>query len=172
MFEPLYTAEEMRAAEAGHDVSALMDRAGKAVADHVLADYPGARRITVVCGGGNNGGDGRVAARYLEQEGCDVRVVDAKAGETDLGDPGVIVDALFGTGFSGEPRPDAARLIEAINASDAVVVALDLPSGVDASTGEVAGVAVEATSTVTFPGAKVSNYVRPGAIVRGIYAEA
>lgn len=171
MFEPLYTAEEMRRAEEGHDVAALMDRAGKAVAEHVRTDYPGARRITAVCGGGNNGGDGRVAARYLDEAGCEVRVVDAKAGETDLGAPEVILDALFGTGFAGEPRPDAARLIEAINASDAVVVAVDLPSGVDASTGEVAGVAVEATSTVTFHGAKVGHYVGPGVFLHGFCVE-
>jgi len=167
MFEPLYTAEEMRAAEQGHDVALLMDRAGKAVADLVLADFPDLRRITVVCGGGNNGGDGRVAARYLEQAGCEVRVVVAKAGETDLGSPEVVVDALFGTGFSGEPRPGAARLIEAINVADAEVVAVDVSSGVDASTGEVAGVAVEATCTVTFHGEKVGHYVGPGGFLRG-----
>jgi NAD(P)H-hydrate epimerase len=161
----------MRRAEAGHDVDALMDRAGKAVADHVAADYPGVRKITIVCGGGNNGGDGRVAGRYLEQAGCDVRIVDAKAGETDLGSHELIVDALFGRGFSGEPRPDAARLIEGINASDAVVVAVDLPSGVDASTGEVAGAAAEATSTVTFHGAKVGHYVGPGTFLHGFCVE-
>ncbi len=171
MFEPLYTAEEMRAAEAGHDVDALMNRAGKAVADHVLADYPGTRHVTVVCGGGNNGGDGRVAAAYLEQAGCEVRVVDAKSGETDFGAHEVLVDALFGTGFSGEPRPEAARVIEAMNASDAVVVAVDLPSGVDASTGEVSGAAVEATSTVTFHGAKVGHYVGPGSFLHGFCVE-
>jgi NAD(P)H-hydrate epimerase len=171
MFEPLYTAEEMRRAEEGHDVAALMDRAGKAVAGHVLTYYPGARQVTVVCGGGNNGGDGRVAARYLEEAGCDVRVVDAKSGGGERGSPEVLVDALFGTGFSGEPRPDAVRVIEAINASDANVVAVDLPSGIDASTGEVAGVAVEATSTVTFHGAKVGHHVGPGAFLHGFCVE-
>jgi ADP-dependent NAD(P)H-hydrate dehydratase / NAD(P)H-hydrate epimerase len=171
MFEPLYTAEEMRAAEAGHDVDALMDRAGKAVADHILGDYPGTKHVTVVAGGGNNGGDGRVAARYLEEHGCEVRVVDAKAGEIDLGKHEVLVDALFGTGFSGEPRPEAVRLIEAMNASDAVVVAVDVPSGVDASTGEVAGPAVEATSTITFHGAKVGHYVGPGSFLHGFCVE-
>ena len=171
MFEPLYTAEEMRRAEAGHDVEALMDRAGKAVADHVLTDYPGTKHVTVVCGGGSNGGDGRVAARYLEQAGCEVRLVDAKAGETELGGHEVLVDALFGTGFSGEPRPGAARLIETMNESDAVVVAVDVPSGVDASTGETAGMAVEATSTVTFHGAKVGHYVGPGAFLHGFCVE-
>ncbi len=171
MFEPLYTADEMRRAEAGHDVSGLMDRAGKAVADHVLADYPGTKHVTVVCGGGNNGGDGRVAAQYLEQAGCEVRIVDAKAGDTELGSHEVLVDALFGTGFTGEPRPDAAKLIEAMNASDAVVVAVDVPSGVDASTGEVAGIAIEATSTLTFHGAKVGHYVGPGAFLHGFCVE-
>ena len=169
MFEPLYTAEEMRAAEAGHDVAQLMDRAGKAVADLVLHDFPDPRRIAVVCGGGNNGGDGRIAARYLQKAGRDVHVLDAKAGETDLGSPELIVDALFGTGFSGEPRPDAARLIEAVNASDADVLAVDMPSGVDASTGEVAGAAVEATATIAFHGEKVGHYVGPGERFRGEY---
>jgi NAD(P)H-hydrate epimerase len=112
-----------------------------------------------------------VAARYLEEAGCEVRIVDAKAGEIELGSPEVIVDALFGTGFSGEPRADATAMIEAINASDAIVVAVDVPSGVDASTGEVSGAAVEATSTVTFHGAKVGHYVGPGAFLHGFSVE-
>ena len=74
----------------------------------------------------------------------------------------MIVDALFGTGFSGEPRPDAARLIEQINAAGAPVLAVDVPSGVDASTGEVAGAAVRAELTVTFHGPKVGLVVAPG----------
>jgi hydroxyethylthiazole kinase-like uncharacterized protein yjeF len=163
MFEPLYTAKEMRAAEEGHDVDVLMDRAGKAVADDVVAKFEHARRITVVCGGGNNGGDGRVAARYLEAAGREVHVVDAKAGETDLGSPDVLIDALFGTGFTGEPRSEAAELIEAMNASGATIVAVDLPSGVDASTGEVSGTAVNAHLSVTFHGEKVGQAVTPGA---------
>jgi len=162
MFESLYTAEEMRAAEEGHDVAVLMDRAGKAVADVVVDSLAGAKPITVVCGGGSNGGDGRVAARYLEDAGHEVRIVDAKAGETHLGDPGVIIDALFGTGFSGEPRPEAARLIEAINESEATVLSVDLPSGVDASTGEIAGSAVHAEIVVTFHARKVGLAVGPG----------
>jgi hydroxyethylthiazole kinase-like uncharacterized protein yjeF len=174
MLEPLYTAAEMRAAEERYPgypgtVPELMDRAGKAVADHVLADFAEARAITVVCGGGSNGGDGRVAAGYLERAGREVRIVDAGAGETDLGRPDLIVDALFGTGFAGEPREDAARLIERMNGSGAAIVAVDLPSGVDASTGEVAGAAVEARSVVTFHGAKVGLAVTPGAFLLGSY---
>jgi NAD(P)H-hydrate epimerase len=161
-FEPLYTAEEMRAAEAGHDVAAMMERAGRAVAEQALAT--GAGRVTVVCGSGSNGGDGRIAARILEQSGRDVRIVEAKPEdeEKDLGEPELVIDALFGTGFSGEPRPAAARLIEQINATAATVVAVDVPSGVDASTGEVAGAAVQAYETVTMHGPKVGLHVAPG----------
>jgi NAD(P)H-hydrate epimerase len=94
-------------------------------------------------------------------------VVEAKAGETDLGTPEVIVDALFGTGFSGEPRADAAALIERMNATGARVLAIDLPSGVDASTGEVAGAAVASELTVTFHGRKVGVAVAPGRFCAG-----
>ncbi len=101
-------------------------------------------------------------ARHLEAAGREALVVDAKAGETDLGTPDVIVDALFGTGFAGAPRPEAAALIERINGAGVPVVAIDLPSGVDASTGEIAGAAVRATATVTFHGRKVGLAVAPG----------
>jgi NAD(P)H-hydrate epimerase len=161
-FEPLYTSEEMRAAEEGHDTAVLMERAGAAAAQVALQVFAGAERWTVVCGGGANGGDGRIAARHLEQAGKHVHLVDAKAGETDLGAPHVIVDALFGTGFSGEPRAEAAALIEQINDNGARVFAIDLPSGVDASTGEIRGVAVRAHETVTFHGRKVGLVVAPG----------
>src|SRR5438128_1872761 len=132
MFEPLYTADEMRAAEAGHDVDAMMERAGRAVAEAILERYPSARRIACVCGGGANGGDGRIAARILREAGRDAR-------EQLVDDADLVVDALFGTGFHGEPRPYAAALIESMNGAGAPVVAVDVPSGVDASTGEVGG---------------------------------
>jgi ADP-dependent NAD(P)H-hydrate dehydratase / NAD(P)H-hydrate epimerase len=169
MFEPLYTADEMRAVEAGHDVEELMERAGSGLAEFILDEWDGDESITLVCGSGNNGGDGRVAAEVLREADRDVRVVDAKPEneEKDLGSPGVIVDALFGTGFSGEPRPGAARLIEQINAADVDVVAVDVPSGVDASTGEVAGAVVKAVATVTFHREKVGLYVAPGAFASG-----
>jgi NAD(P)H-hydrate epimerase len=161
--EPLYTADEMRAAEARYPgypetVPELMERAGGAAAVAALELFHDARRWTVVCGGGSNGGDGHVMATHLERAGREVHIVDAKAGETDLGEPDVIVDALFGTGFSGEPRPDAAALIERINGSGARVFAVDLPSGVDASTGEVARTAVRADATVT--GARSGSRLR------------
>jgi NAD(P)H-hydrate epimerase len=161
MHEPLYTAAEMRAAEErypGYPGSAgeLMERAGAAVADEVLRAYPEARRIAAVCGGGANGGDGRIAARILREAGRAVVETDDPA-NVDL-----VLDALFGTGFHGAPRPEAAALIERINACGAPVVAVDLPSGVDASTGETAGAAIEADVTVTFHARKVGLVIAPG----------
>ena len=159
--EPLYTAAEMRAAEErypGYPGSAgeLMERAGAAVADEVLRAYPEARRIAAVCGGGANGGDGRIAARILREAGRDVVETD------DPSNVDLVLDALFGTGFHGAPRPEAAAVIERVNACGAPVVAVDLPSGVDASTGETAGAAVDADLTVTFHGRKVGLVVAPG----------
>ena len=155
MFEPLYTAEEMRAAEQGHDVEALMERAGRSVADAVVRRYPDVRRVAAVCGKGANGGDGRIALRVLAESG-------RETSEQLEGDPDLIIDALFGTGFRGEPRPGAAALIERINAAGVPVVSVDIPSGVDASTGEVPGAAVRAEVTVTMHGRKVGLVVAPG----------
>ena len=161
MLEPLYTAAEARAAEEGHDVAELMERAGAALAREVLERYPDARRFAVVCGGGSNGGDGRIAARILREAGRDA--VETTAVEQ----ADVIVDALFGTGFHGEPREEAAATIARINAAPAPVVAVDVPSGVDASTGEVAADAVRAELTVTFHGRKVGLAVAPGVFHAG-----
>ncbi len=155
MFVPLYTADEMRAAEQGHDVEAMMERAGRAVAEAVLRRYPEARRIAAVCGKGANGGDGRIALRILSEEG-------RQTSEEPAADADIVIDALFGTGFHGEPRPDAAKQIARINEADAPVVAVDLPSGVDASTGEAAGAVVDADVTVTMHAAKVGLVVGPG----------
>jgi len=154
--EPLYTADEARAAEEGHDVAELMERAGAAVAREVLRRFPDARRMAVVCGGGSNGGDGRIAARILREEGRDA--VETTAVEQ----ADVIVDALFGTGFRGEPRDEAAATIARINAAGVPVVAVDVPSGVDASTGEISAAAVQAALTVTFHGRKLGLAVAPG----------
>jgi len=160
MFEPLYTADEMRAAEQGHDVEAMMERAGRAVAEAVLRRYPRAQRIAAVCGKGANGGDGKIALRVLAEAGREV--------SEDLDAPvDVVVDALFGTGFRGEPRPEAAALIERVNGASVPVVAVDLPSGVDASTGEIAGAAVCADVTVTMHGPKVGLVVAPGRFQAG-----
>ena len=155
--QPLLTADETRRAEEAHQGSLeeLMERAGAAAADLVLRQYPG--RVTVVCGQGNNGADGRVCARVLRESGREVTVVD---GVGDLGSPDVVVDALLGIGFHDAPREDAARMIELMNACGRPVIAIDVPSGVDASTGEVPGAAVRATVTVTFGAANVTEIGR------------
>jgi hydroxyethylthiazole kinase-like uncharacterized protein yjeF len=192
----LYDAEGMRAADRwaieGQSVDslALMEAAGAAVAEAVAGRAPEGP-VRVVCGKGNNGGDGLVAARLLRKMGFATEVlllwpadelsVDAAANlrrlepatifEVDgdvaarLAGSGAVVDAIFGTGFSGAPREPAAAAIEAIGAAKgagAAVVACDVASGVDAATGEVAGAVVEADVTVTFHGAKVGHYVAPG----------
>ena len=163
--DPLLTAEETRAAEAAHPgpLDELMDRAGSAVAEIVQRDFPG--RVTVVCGGGNNGGDGRVCARRLAAAGREVTIVE---GVGDLGAPDVIVDALLGIGLQDAPREDAARMIELVNASGRPVVAIDVPSGVNASTGEVPGAAIRAAATVTFGAAKLGLAVAPGRFHAGV----
>lgn len=153
MFEALYTAAEMKAAEEGHDVEELMQRAGAAVADEVLARFPEARSFAAVCGGGANGGDGRIAGELLRSAGWE---------EQSLGEADVVLDALFGTGFQPPPREEAASQIRAMNESGRPVVAVDIASGVDASTGEVPGEAVEAAVTVTFHARKVGHEVAPG----------
>jgi NAD(P)H-hydrate epimerase len=151
----------MRAAEEAYprypdSIPELMERAGAAVAREAMLAFPDARRFACVCGGGSNGGDGRVAARLLREAG---HVAD----ETDdLDGYDVVVDALFGTGFHGEPRAEAAAAIERINVASRPVLAVDLPSGVDASTGEVAGAVVDADLTVTFHAEKVGLVVSPG----------
>lgn len=172
VFEPLFTSAEMRAVEEAYpgypdSMRELMDRAGTATAEAVMRRFPEARAFTFVCGGGSNGGDGVVAADVLRAQGRKVLVVDAKVGERELGSPDVIVDALFGTGFSGKPRADAAALIEQMNSAGVPIVSIDISSGVDASTGEIAGPAVKAALTVTFYARKVGHVVAPGRFQRG-----
>jgi len=171
VFEPLYTAAEMRAAEEAYPgypetVPELMERAGAAVAAELRRAYPEGRRVVAVCGGGSNGGDGRVAVRALREAGLDAQETDSLDGAD------VVIDALFGTGFRGAPRQEAAGLIERINACGAAVVAVDVPSGVDASTGEIPGAAVRADLTVTFHGPKVGLAVAPGRFLAGDVAVA
>jgi ADP-dependent NAD(P)H-hydrate dehydratase / NAD(P)H-hydrate epimerase len=166
-FDPLFTAAEMRAAEERYpnypdSIPELMERAGAAVALETMRAFPAARTFACVCGGGSNGGDGRVAARVLREAG---HVADETPDDLDGYD--VVVDALFGTGFSGTPRPEAAEVIARMNASRGRIVAVDIASGVDASTGEIEGEAVEADLTVTFHAAKVGLAVAPGRFKTG-----
>lgn len=160
----------------------LMERAGIAVADAVGALQ--GTRVVVVAGPGNNGGDGFVAARHLAARGYAVRVSfvgeksklkgDAAAasarwaGPVDAAAPGqlkdadIVVDALFGAGLDREVTGAARAMIEAINASGAQVVAVDLPSGINGTTGAVMGVAVNANNTVTFFRRKTGHLLLPG----------
>ena len=160
--EPLYTAEEMRAAEAGHDVDAMMQRAGAAVAEELMRRFPDARRVALHAGGGSNGGDGRIAGEILQAQGREL--VEER--------PEVVIDALLGTGLKGAPREETSRLVEQINAAGVPVVAVDIPSGVNAATGEVAGAAVNADVTVTMHGPKVGLAVAPGRFHAGEVAVA
>jgi ADP-dependent NAD(P)H-hydrate dehydratase / NAD(P)H-hydrate epimerase len=188
--DPLLEAGEMREvdrwaiSERKVPVDSLMERAGEGLAAVVARRAP-AGRIAIVCGKGNNGGDGVVAARLLRQAGRDVDVLlvwppewmgeDAQAQLERL--PGatpvafeagrldrahVIVDCLLGTGSSGAPRSPADAVIAEMDAAKAPVIAADVPSGVDATTGEVAGAAVRCVATVAFHRAKVGLWVRPG----------
>jgi NAD(P)H-hydrate epimerase len=161
----------------------LMERAGAGLA--LNTDSLVARGlVAIVCGKGNNGGDGLVAARLLRGLGRRVRVLllaepDEYAGDAAvnlarlegehepfaalaLDDAAVVVDAIFGTGFSGAPRDLAADAIEALAVLDVPIVAADIASGVDASTGEAARVSVVATATVTFAAAKPGQWIAPG----------
>jgi ADP-dependent NAD(P)H-hydrate dehydratase / NAD(P)H-hydrate epimerase len=186
---PLRDAAQQRAIdgwaieERGIPGAELMERAGGGLAELVAALPPG--RIVVVVGKGNNGGDGLVVARWLRGRGREVDVLMLARGEELTGDARanfdrltgpeplhfrpellndaeIVVDAILGTGFSGEPREPASTAIEAINRCGATVVACDVPSGVDASTGEVRGVAVRATVTATFHAAKPGLWIAPG----------
>jgi NAD(P)H-hydrate epimerase len=167
--------------DAGLPGIALMEAAGARAAELVRTRYPRAGRVAVVCGPGNNGGDGFVVARHLREAGVDAVLCLAAPDERwrgdartmldvarhagvpdgDLAGADLVVDALFGTGFRGAPESDVAALIEQANAT-APVVAMDVPSGVNASTGEVAGVAVEAALTVCFHGRKLGTAIEPG----------
>ena len=177
----------------------LMERAGRAVARAAAGLLGGTagRRALVVCGKGNNGGDGLVAARYLARWGVRTAVllvareedlrgpaaanlarlaeVDVRVrpwslgeGERELARAQVAIDAIFGTGFRGRPEGPAAEAIGALERSDVPVVAVDVPSGVDGESGSVAGPAVRAAVTVTFGAEKPGTVFPPGAERAGV----
>lgn len=162
----------------------LMENAGRAVADAAYAGPASGKAVVVVAGPGNNGGDGFVAARLLAERGCDVRVLllgdrskfkgDAAeaarrwSGRTQAASPeklvpaDTIIDALFGAGLE-RPLEGAARaMVEAMNASGTRILAVDLPSGINGSTGAVMGAAVRARETVTFFRRKPGHVLLPG----------
>ena len=127
----------------------LMERAGRAAAALVVREYPAVRRVHVLTGPGNNGGDGLVCARHLTAAGVAVTVCPVD-GVADFGDCDLIVDALFGIGLARDLAGSTRALVENANASGKPILALDTPSGLDAYTGTVKGCAIRAEHTLTF----------------------
>ncbi len=187
------TADEMRAVESaaikgGVASAALMEAAGKHVADIAMRAWS-KRPVAVICGPGNNGGDGYVAARLVKAAGWPVKVLsigdpaalkgDAKLmaevfdGEIAPFEPSglegaaLIIDAIFGTGLARAVEGAAKAAIETINAHPAPALAVDLPSGVGADDGAVFGAAVEAARTVTFHAKKPGHLLFPGRALSG-----
>ncbi|WP_367714696.1 NAD(P)H-hydrate dehydratase [Nitratireductor sp. GISD-1A_MAKvit] len=185
----LLTPEEMsdldrRAIASGPlDGYALMQNAGAAVVAEILAHFPTSRPIGIVCGPGNNGGDGYVVARLLAERGLEVSLFADEAppegsdaararkacplvpvpfSRFDAEAHGLVVDALFGAGLARPVEGAEARLIEAVRAAALPVVAIDLPSGVSGATGKPLGVAFEARLTVTFVARKPGHLLLPG----------
>jgi len=164
----------------------LMRRAGKAVLNVLCENYPQVKKILVLCGAGNNAGDGYVLARLAQQQGMDVRVVsliDPEKLQDDayqayqqwnessvlsvndvalLDDADVIVDALLGTGLTREVKDSWLNWIDAVNYSKKAVISVDVPSGLDALTGSIRGAAICADITVTFIALKIGLFTASG----------
>ena len=185
---------DARTIAAGTPGTVLMERAGRAVAKAALAMVPDPRSVLVVCGPGNNGGDGFVAARLLAERGRAVTLAllgprealrgdaaemaglwqgpmlpaaDAAPDETDL-----IIDALFGAGLARDVDGPAAALLQRINASGKPVLAVDIPSGIDGDSGQARGEAARASRTVTFAARKPGHLLLPGRVHCGVVAVA
>lgn len=189
----IYSAAQVRAIDAweirerGVPGYTLMTRAAEGALKLLRARWPQARRVAVVCGAGNNGGDACVLARLAQASGIGVVVLaaapagkltgDARRAHDDwlaaggqvhgftadaLAGADVIVDGLLGTGFSGTPRAETLAVIEAINAARIPVLALDIPSGVDADSGAVRGAAVRADLTLSFVAFKSGLFLGAG----------
>ncbi|MCJ2082471.1 NAD(P)H-hydrate dehydratase [Methylobacterium sp. J-090] len=186
----LLTVEAMRRVDAaairgGTPGARLMERAGEAVAARARCHLPAGGRVLVLCGPGNNGGDGFVAARHLSEGGAAVDLAalvpvaglqgdaaGAAAGWTgpvlrlsdvaDFSAYGLVVDALFGAGLSRDLDGEVAACIERLTRTAVPVIAVDVPSGIDGDTGAVRGVAVQAVETVTFVALKVGHLLQPG----------
>ncbi|GAN35129.1 MAG: NAD(P)H-hydrate epimerase [Candidatus Brocadia sp. AMX2] len=182
----------------------LMENAGRNVAEEVLkmTDDPQRTKVAILCGKGNNGGDGYVVARHLHNHHVPVDVFlvanisdilkDGDAGTNlqillpmkipireilgiteiasvlkELGSYDIIIDALFGTGLSGEVRQPFKTLIEGVNNLNKPIVSVDIPSGLDCNNGNILGAAMKATKTVTFAASKRGFYLGNGPVHTG-----
>lgn len=172
----------------------LMENAGRAAADRAAALYPGSGFIALLCGGGNNGGDGLAAARHLHNRGLPVRLLLAARPDDLKGDAAVnlaaaralgleiespktapelifgsalVVDALLGTGFRGEPRGEIAAVLRAVQAGGRPVLAVDLPSSLQAETGAAGELTPRCVETVTFGLPKPGLLIYPGRELAG-----
>lgn len=195
----IYQTAQIRAMESyakerfGISGDVMMQRAGKAAWQFFLKRWPLAKQVIVVCGQGNNGGDGYVFAQKAHEQGLkvivlhvgDVEKLKDEASraflacqtsgvtirpyqrEEELQQCDVIVDALFGIGLQSELRKDSRLVIEAINHAHRPVFAIDVPSGVNANSGSVMGAAVQAEATITFIGIKVGLMTGAGVACRG-----
>jgi ADP-dependent NAD(P)H-hydrate dehydratase / NAD(P)H-hydrate epimerase len=191
LLNPAEMAEaDRRTIAVGTPGIALMERAGRAVADAVATRHPLGTRVVVSCGPGNNGGDGFVAARILRERGYPVRLLllgsrEALAGDaakaaggwrepiapisaSALAEAEVIVDALFGAGLSRNLEGRAKAAVEAVAAARASIIAVDLPSGIDGATGQVRGAAVNAADSVHRGGREPTDVrERTGVVAQG-----
>jgi len=177
----------------------LMENAGRDVAEEILQmiDDPQQAKVAILCGKGNNGGDGFVVARHLHNHSISVDVFlvvrvsdilkDGDAGKNlqillnmkipvkeildiqgvnnilkELNDCNILVDALFGTGLSGDVREPFKTLINGVNNLNKPIISMDIPSGLDCNTGKILGAAIKATKTVTFAVAKKGFYLNDG----------
>lgn len=185
---PVYQTMQIRQLEKaaaerfGISSEVLMQRAGKAALECLVRQWPKARKIAVICGTGNNGGDGYVVARLARERGlivtvwqigelrkqkeaaqrayeackkANVIIEPSQQEQFIITDVDVIVDAISGLGLHSEMRPETRAAIDAITAANVPVLAIDLPSGIDADSGNVWGAAVRATVTITFIGLKL-----------------
>jgi len=189
----LYSTAQVRAVDA-HAIQALgipgytlMKRAGEGALRYMRARWPTAHKIVIVCGGGNNGGDGYVLGRFAQAAGLTVSVLAATPPEglkgdarqafedlkasggsirpfapQNLADGDVVVDAILGTGLHGGVREDLAKTIRAINDSRRPIFALDVPSGLNSDTGVPLGDTIRADCTVTFVGLKTGLFIGDG----------
>lgn len=200
----LFSAQQIRevdeaAAQVGIPTLLLMENAGRAVAEAARQHWPGARRALLLCGKGNNGGDGYVAARFLQAAGVSVTVLELAAAQAELGsdearaaraawlahgetrelnsytlghalaEAELVVDALFGSGLSRPLEGMLARSVERVSGSGVPILSVDVPSGLASDTAAPLGPHLRATRTLQLAGAKLASALYPAAEAFGAW---